>query len=291
MTSPRPAISDPPSLVDTEIHGLRANAVQALVDQLNNAGPLDDRDRAMLKRLSDLQAVAAVRDACHREAVVVERAIASAAHRNLMSQLRQSAEAKLCRKLQDKHEKVAREQESRKRWGKRKREELKGKLERSLSKHRSRTFDLSTENNIEDATAAQQLQEKTICLLREVVQEAAQVAARRIRDAEEQAEWLREQAAHAAEQELRLEQIRQDHRERLARLEAQRQQEAEMRTRWDTLCEERARHVAHERLKPLLGVRKRPFFGRPRPRLHNGRNKMPRSARHGKLVSHHMLQQ
>ncbi|KAJ8454818.1 hypothetical protein ONZ51_g12808 [Trametes cubensis] len=181
----------------------------------------------------------------------------AAVQRERMLTLRKSAEAKLRRRLQEKQEKIAREQQSRKRWVKRKREGLQVKLDQNLRKHESRASCSTAEHHIVLTNVSWQQQEGVKQLLRGVAQEAAQVATRRAQEVEDDAQWEQEQAARAAREEAQFEDILQEHRKRLAQLEAQRQQETEMLRRWEILQNQRERQERAEREQAEPGTRSR----------------------------------
>ncbi|KAI0646437.1 hypothetical protein C8Q79DRAFT_1010066 [Trametes meyenii] len=85
------------------------DTLQHLVDELKSLGPLDEEDRVMLQRLSEIRAADSVRESYHREAAVLEHAMAEAPQRERYARLRDAAAAKL-RAVQEQKEKDAREQ-------------------------------------------------------------------------------------------------------------------------------------------------------------------------------------
>ncbi|KAI0631452.1 hypothetical protein C8Q77DRAFT_1159244 [Trametes polyzona] len=225
LNGPPPKPNRLPRLVGDQIYIDCDDAAQPYVEQLKALGPLSEADQLMLQRLSKIRADGIMRECYHREAAVVERAMAKAPKRDRMQEMLARGKENVRRM---RAERAAREEQER--------------LEREREEQRRREEE-------ERERAAREAEEKARreALLREALQKERQqrLRERRMREEEErrrkqaEAEELRRRQIEEAERQAHLEALRQAHLRHLAEIEAQRRQEEEMRKRWEAIERER----------------------------------------------------
>ncbi|OJT15123.1 hypothetical protein TRAPUB_8320 [Trametes pubescens] len=132
--SPRPASE----FID-QVYFDYDDAAQPFVDALKAKGPLDAEAQIALQRLAEFRVAAIARQSYHKEAAIIERAIAEAPQRERLLKLRRAVEAKRRRRLQENHDKARQRQaELRKKHRRAVEEEQRKRAERAEAMERQR---------------------------------------------------------------------------------------------------------------------------------------------------------
>lgn len=187
----------------------RDDAAQPLIEELLSKGPLSDEHEKALERLDELRFAGVVRESYHKEAAILQRAIADAPQRERIRKLRSSAQAKHRRKHQENREMVARK--------------------------------------ARDLEAREQRAAKSARQAAQTPSHEAEASVRARKEAEAEADEQRRWEAEEAERQAELERIREVHRLHLLELEAQQQEEKRMRARWEALRREHDQREAEKR--------------------------------------------